>query len=309
MRLEIHGIGRCALGADEPFVEGLGRLESVPIKDHAPPAARRRFGRVARLMYIAAARALADAGAEIDERWAVVSATAMGEVQVGLDLLEQIHRRGGVNASPKLVPNAVHNAPAGHLTIGLKCRGPCLTVSQGWLSPEAGLCAAADLVAASAVERILLVAGDEVDPRWEQRLSELDAGQLAGSLREEAFQEGAAALVLGSEPGGRGLGGVTAALDRIPVGDPEIARIVESVAGGAVEEAELRARHGAGGAALAAELEEALGRAVAVDGPGRGSSQAGALAALADHLERPERGELLLAGRELDELALVHYRG
>jgi hypothetical protein len=75
-------------------------------------------------------------------------------------------------------------------------------------------------------------------------------------------------------------------------------------------EAAVRLRHQAGGAAFAPFAAAALGldtAAFAVDGPGPGSSQAGAFAGLFAHLSREPREELLLLGREIDEVGFLRY--
>jgi hypothetical protein len=314
MRLHVHGVGRIALGRDEPLGtdpgRSLGRLAEVPIKLYAAPAAYRRYGRVTRLMFVAAARAIADAGLADTSRLAVVTGTALGEVATSLELLERLHGSRGAAVGPALVPGSVHNAPAGYLTIGLKSRAPSLDVSHGALSAEAALCAAADLIGGAAADSALVVCGDEADPAWVEKLTSLGAGELASALAAEAFQEGAAALVLGREPGGRNLGTVAAALERAP-SPARAGALVDGLAGGPQDPAAAWiTRPGAGGAALAAELGAVLGRPVECRGAGSGASQAGALGSLADALlDGPvPAGDLVLLGRELDDLGAIHFR-
>jgi len=287
----------------------LGRLGEVPIKQYAAPAAYRRYGRLTRLMHVAAARAVAHAGIEDTSSLAVVTGTALGEVAHGLELLERLHGSGGAAVGPALVPGSVHNAPAGHLTIALKTRAPSLAVSQGALSGEAALCAAADLLGGGHADLALVVCGDEADPAWVERLAALGANGLASALATEAFQEGAAALVLGREPGGRRLGAVGATIERLPC-PQRVDELLEQLAGGPLgPDAALVTRPGAGGEELAARLAETLGRPVECPGAGSGAAQAGALGALADALldGGPAR-ELVLVGREIDDLGAVHFR-
>jgi hypothetical protein len=313
MRLHVHGVGRIALGADEPFGPDadrcLGRLAEVPIKQHAAPAAYRRYGRVTRLMVVAAARAVADAGLADASSLAVVTGTALGEVATSLELLERLHGSGGAAVGPALVPGSVHNAPAGHLTIALKTHAPSLAVSHGALSGEATLCAAADLLASGAADLALAVCADEADPAWVGRLMALGAGELSAALAAEAFQEGAVALVVGREPGGRGLGTVAPALERTPSLERSGALAVALGDGSVTPGAVWCARPGAGGADLAARLAAILGRPVECRNPAGGAPQAGALAALAEALiDGPPAGEIVFVGRELDDLGVVRLR-
>jgi len=294
-RLFIHGIGTCAIGADEPFGEGTTALEDVPIKGYAKPAVRRRYGRVTRMIYIAAARAIEDAGIEDPSTLCVVSATAMGEVKVSLNLLAQIKETGGSPISPSLVPNSVHNAPAGHLTIGLKNRRPSVTVSQGWLCAEAAIAAAEDLLLSGAGDAALVVIGDEADPAWIDRLEGAGASGWARDLSGQRFQEGGAALVLSLNPSDRFRGSLEARVER--GGDERVMEIAGRTPG-----AEVRLRQGAGASTLAEALP-----AAAIDGPGSGTSQLGAISVLLERLKDTSCGEFLLIGREVDEIGWLHW--
>ena len=298
-RLHVHGIGHCAMGEAEPFENGTGRLEVVPIKDYAKPALRRRYGRVARLMYIAASRAIEDADIEDPTVLDVVASTALGEVKTSLDLLTQIHGTKGALISPALVPNSVHNAPAGHLTIGIKDRNPAITVSQGWLSVEAAISTADDLLAISGSKSALVVIGDEADPAWIERLEELGNPELAQELRNESFQEGAVALIVGTEPGGKKLGSIEASLERR---DRDYSRdIVEHFSAKFGNNLEVRVRAGAGGDVLSKIVD------ATIDGPGIGTSQIGAMAVLLTRMKDPACTNLLLIGREVDEIGWLHW--
>ncbi len=175
MRLYIHGVGCLSLGEDEPFIDGLGALDELPIAEYAASGQRRRFGRLAKLFYVAATRAVEDAGVEDIDEMAIVGATAVGETSVSLDIITQIRASRGKTLSPRLVPNSVHNSPAGYFSIGKKNHRPSVTVSQGWLSGEAGLMAAADILTLGLADKVLVMSGDETDPAWVTRLEEVGA--------------------------------------------------------------------------------------------------------------------------------------
>ena len=301
-RLFVHGFGVCAVGDGGPFAAGLAELPDVPIKEYASPAARRRYGRVAKLMYIAASRALADAGAADPSDVAVIAGTAMGELRASLELVGQIHATRGAQVSPALVPNSVHNASAGHLTIGLKNRAPSVTVSQGWLSAEAAIAAARDVICSSGFDRAVVVVGDEVDATWLDRLREKGAAALAAQLEAEGFQEGAAALVLGREPGGRALGTVAASVERAEDVPARARTIVARIQNESGVRPDVRLRSGAGGERLLG----AVGGEIA--GPGQGTSQVGALLELVRHLRGEGSADALILGAELDEIGWIHFR-
>ena len=74
--------------------------------------------------------------------------------------------------------------------------------------------------------------------------------------------------------------------------------------------AEVRVRHGAAGERLSPILAEVLGDAASatLDGPGPGSSQAGASWSLLDRMGDDTCEELVLVGAEADEIGVVHWR-
>lgn len=309
-RLHVWGIGTLARGLDEPLALPLSRVADVPIKDHAKASLRRRFSELTRLAYVAACRAMAEAAPESPASLAIVGATGLGEATASLELIFQIHATRGVTVSPALVPNSVHSAPAGYLSIGLENRSPSVTVSQGFLSAEAALVAAADLLGAGLAPGVLLLAGDEADPAWAARLREAGAPEWAERLEAAAYQEGVVALVLGREPGGKGLGAVSAGLERCPMEGRAVAALLERAFVKPSGRAVVKVRASARGEELRRCLAEALrvpADTVALDGPGRGRSQAGALLDLAAAARGGAVDELLVLSAEIDELAFLHW--
>ena len=310
MRLFIHGVGFFGMGLDVPFETGTGQVPSVPIKDYAKAGFTRRFGRLAKLKYIASSKALDDAGVDDASQVATVGATALGEANVSIDLITQIQATRGKTISPKLVPNSVHNSPVGYLSIGKKNHEPSLTVSQGWLCAEAGLAAARDLIEGGFKDRVLVVAGDEADPSWAQRLKEMGADQWAKDVEKEAFQECAVAVVLGKAPGGRNLGSIAAGVERIRKGPDHIKKTL--LRNGALpgEDAVVKARAYTQAHEFRETAATALGRdlsGVQVEPQGIGTTQAGSLASLVLSLLEGDRGEQLLLAFELGELSFVHF--
>ena len=112
-RCHIHGVGTLSMGQDVPFSDSFAMLETLPIKEYVKPKVSRRFGRLSKMIYIAASRAIRDAGISDPTALPTVNATCMGETNASLGLLEQIDKSKGKLISPAFVPNSVHNAPAG----------------------------------------------------------------------------------------------------------------------------------------------------------------------------------------------------
>ena len=254
----------------------------------------------------------ADAGVEDPTDLSIVGFSALGESTVSLDLLTQIHKTRGRTLRPWLVPNSVHNAPAGYLSIGLKNHKPSLTVSQGWLAPEAGLTVAEDLLAMGAATQVLVVGGDEACPDWVTRLEEAGSPHLAEKLASEAFQEGAVAIVVGKTRGGRELGSVIAGVERTSANPDGIAALLAKYNVAPGPDAQIRARVSAGGKDMQKAIATATRRNVQnvlLDGPGLGTAQIGSFAALAASIQNNSTKELLTVGREIDELAFLHWVG
>ena len=311
-RCAIQGVGTMSIGSETPFTEPWAMLETMPIREYVKPKVSRRFGRLSKMIYIAASRALENAGVEDPTTIPIVNATCMGETNASLGLLEQIQKTKGKLISLAFVPNSVHNAPAGYLSIGLKNRSPSVTVSQGWVSSEAALAAAADFIDMAIEDQVLVLSGDEADLGWISRLTDLGAGHLAASLEKEAMQEGAVALVVGRAPGDAPLGSVVAAVERREVSADSIARMLETHHIAVGKKAQVRVRaHTRGGDALVTAAAAAIKRpasAIQVDGPGPGTVQAAAMNAIVHAARDRTADELLLIAEEVDDLAITHWR-
>lgn len=310
MRLHIHGIGYIGLGLSEPPVQGTARLEKIPIERYTKPGFRRRFGRLSKLLYVASGLALEDCQTVDPSSLSIITATALGEATVSIKLLSQIHASKGKTLSPGFVPNSVHNAPAGYLSIGHQNHQPSITVSQGWLSAEAAVALAQDMATSTPSDNFLIVAGDEVDPDWTHQLREAGAPDLAEAVDREAMNEGAVALIAGVEPGGRRLGslaGVVSRCDRTP---DAVRNLLKANNIYPQPDADVRIRAGTGNNEWRHTVARALDRnpeTLGRDGAGLGTSLAGGLATLVDRLNNSTSGELLVLGTEVDDVSALHF--
>lgn len=306
MALFIHAIAGAGRGFEAPYEGVISRIEDIPIKDYASAGQRRRFGRLAKLVYVAASRALQQTGIEALSTLPIVTGTALGEATVTLELLTQIHETAGATISPSLVPNSVHNSPAAYLSIGLGDRQPSVTVSQGWLSAHAALVAAEDYLSMGIASRALVVVGDEADPAWIDRLTSRGADDLARNLNNEAMQENAVALVVGLHPGGQRLGRVHSTV--VATCDP-CSSFHAALREWCIELDSSSTVVFQGLGPVLADIEAAATRQGAVierPGPGLGTSAGGALACLAEALGK-ERKSLVSVAAELGELGVLHW--
>ncbi len=192
-KLKVHGVGLIAspgMGVDairkslQSPGPGLRRIgETNPAcftylapdgfdKDLVPAGQRRRMSRLSRLAFGAASLALEHAAlAEHDRATAALAfGTGLGEMQVTREFLETLRDRGPLLASPALFQNSVHNAAASYIAMGLRMLGPSVTLSQGWLTGEATLAAAATILGSGASDRALVVGAECFDPAWLQVL-------------------------------------------------------------------------------------------------------------------------------------------
>lgn len=304
--MRIVGHGAISMGIDEPFERATAALGNLPIKEAVAPRVSRRYGRLSKMIAIAAQRAMQSAGLEELSGIPVVAATAVGETKAALGILEQIHETGGSRISPALVQNSVHNAPAGYLHIATKNRAPSLTVSQGWLSGEAALATAHDLLLTGA-KQVLVVAGDEADPAWIDRLEQLRAKALADTLARASYQEGATAWLLENQDDITGPR-LVATVERRHVTTAEISNLLSRHGITVTETTEVRLRKNGGGEELKPVVADVLSRAlddVHVDGIGAGTVQSAPLLRVTKYLNDSNDHSLLLLAAEAEELGLI----
>ncbi|HZI15671.1 MAG TPA: beta-ketoacyl synthase chain length factor [Myxococcus sp.] len=175
------------------------KVETIP--DGGDPKTR-RLPRLERMALAVARQALASGPA--GDSLAVVFGTGYGGLTATVDFLEGMATRGAEFGSPTAFHQSVHHSPAGQLSIMLGLKGPSLTVSAKELTGETALQVAMDLLAMGRAKRALVVAADEKVPALESAYRAFGVHAGAPGL-EPRFQlepgEGAAALLLGTEPG------------------------------------------------------------------------------------------------------------
>ena len=175
-----------AAGPGPSQVETVGREEAVDVK---------RLPRLDRMVLAAAKEALGNSAAPS----ALVFATGNGGLAATVDFLEGMCTRGAAFGSPSAFHESVHNAPAGQLSIRLGITGPCLTATARELSGESALAMGLDLLHRGH-RRVLVVAADELVPTYVHAYQAFvpEPGP-DPTLPRPA--EGAAAVLLGEEPG------------------------------------------------------------------------------------------------------------
>jgi 3-oxoacyl-[acyl-carrier-protein] synthase II len=94
----------------------------------------------------------------------MVFGTYTGPLETVSALTHTIGTEGPHRVSPRLFPNSVMNAAAGHACLSLQIRGPLSTVTNGCAAGVTGLGYAVDLIRRGEADAMLAVAADELTP-------------------------------------------------------------------------------------------------------------------------------------------------
>ena len=157
------------------------------------PSAWRRLSRLARLSAGALSPLLAGVPTLDREEIPLFFGTGLGEFSSSYSFLHSLFTKGPAMASPLAFQNSVHNAAAGHLSIGFGLRGPSETLCAGPLTTLRAFERAMAAVLGSGQPALVLLADD------------LSAEGLIGFRYAGAtgtLGEGAAAFLIGPESPG-----------------------------------------------------------------------------------------------------------
>ena len=139
-----------------------GALSSDDIAKGLPPRQIRRFKRLSR-MALALAVSIKDKANTEQSPNAIFWSTGWGGLSETNDFLQQLFESDHKYTSPTDFINSVHNAPAGHVAIHFKTRGPNITATGGDYSFEQALYSAC-LTAPTAKGPFLIFGADEHHP-------------------------------------------------------------------------------------------------------------------------------------------------
>lgn len=138
------------------------------VRKHIDRGYVRRLDQLGRLVLAATRLALKDASyplsRDTSDRIGMIFGTFTGPLETVAQLTETIGTVGPHKVNPKLFPNSVMNAAAGHACLSLQLRGPLSTLATGCSSGLAGLGYAADLVRRGEADAMLAVSADELTP-------------------------------------------------------------------------------------------------------------------------------------------------
>lgn len=210
-RSAYHRAGSATLGVSS---------SGVDLSPWVPAAASRRMGRPSRFAAAAARMALLDAGdlSVDDATTAVVMATAFGAIEATEQLLRVNRREGPAMVSPFGFTESVANAAAAHIAMATGAHGPNLTIAQREAGALSAVGRGALEVASGRSRSALAGCAEEMPPilhAFLDRFGALARGTDAMTEAARPFDrrrngfiaaEGAAVLVLESEPAARARG-------------------------------------------------------------------------------------------------------
>jgi 3-oxoacyl-[acyl-carrier-protein] synthase II len=162
--------GRSAIAPIEAFdTSGQGALLGAEIpeyayKDYLSLKGIRRMDRLSKLAATAACMAVADAGLDLSgedpARRGIVMGTSFGATDIAVRFAQVIFTESPRLANPRLVPNTVMNAPAGHIAIELGLRGVNTTINHREVSAETAIAVAAAQIQAGKADVVLAGGAD-----------------------------------------------------------------------------------------------------------------------------------------------------
>lgn len=128
----------------------------------------RRLDQLGLLTLAATRLALQDAGYQVSraesERVGMIFGTGTGPMETVAALSETIIKEGPHRVNPRLFPNSVMNAAAGHACLAFQIKGPLSTVATGCAAGLTAVGYAADLIRQGRADVMIAVAADELTP-------------------------------------------------------------------------------------------------------------------------------------------------
>ena len=162
-----------------------------------PPRFFRRLSRLSRLAVAASIEAIKDSGIEISEnncqRIGIVCGTAFGSTQQTDAFFVSLLDNGPQGAEPFLFPDTVPNAPASHVAMYHRLKGPNSTFCQNHLSGECALAYAVSLLQQDQADAVVVGGVDELSSMLFHSLSAVHALKplrWKGTLQPSHFPSG-----------------------------------------------------------------------------------------------------------------------
>lgn len=141
-----------------------GEIPEFAFKEYVSLKSIRRMDRLSKLAATAARMAVDDAGLDLHKgdasRRGIIMGTSFGATDIAVRFAGVIFTESPRLANPRLVPNTVMNAPAGHMAIELGFKGVNTTVNHREASAETAIAVAAAQITAGKADLILVGGAD-----------------------------------------------------------------------------------------------------------------------------------------------------
>lgn len=169
LRSGASGVGPArALDTTECTSDLVAEITDTTFRRYIDRSYARRLDQLGLLVLSASRMALQDADFAItrnnSERAGMVFGTYTGPLETVGALTRTIQTNGPHRVSPRLFPNSVMNAAAGHACLSLQIKGPLSTLASGTASGVLGFGYAVDLVRRGEADVMLAVGADELTP-------------------------------------------------------------------------------------------------------------------------------------------------
>lgn len=159
----------------------------------------RRVDQLGALVVAVSRMALDDASANVSrigrERSGMVFGTFTGPLETVGSLTRTISTAGPDQVSPRMFPNSVVNAAAGHACLALQAKGPLSTLATGCVAGLQAVGYAADLIADGEADLMMAISADELTPELHLGFDRLGVLGSAGSV---AYGNAATGLIPGA---------------------------------------------------------------------------------------------------------------
>ncbi|MFO7171644.1 MAG: beta-ketoacyl-[acyl-carrier-protein] synthase family protein [Bacillota bacterium] len=145
-----------------------GEVRDPSYRRLVDPAYARRLDQIGLLAVASARMACQDAGLRVQpsnaDRIGVIFATGTGPMETVEAVSRTIILEGPHRVNPRLFPNTVMNAAAGHVCISLQIKGPTSTLATGCVAGLQAIWYAGELIRNGEADAVLVVGADEYTP-------------------------------------------------------------------------------------------------------------------------------------------------
>lgn len=170
-------------------------LDILSQKTGVPRDRLARLDTLCRLGLSAVAELSIKLGRERLQGAGIVAGHSLSTLETNEGFAARLRARGPTSVEPRVFPATSPNAVAGECAIVYQLTGPSFAVSSGLQGGLEALCCAAELIAAGDIDKMVVVAADDIGPACQDLIK-------AAGWEEVRLERGACALFLSAEAEG-----------------------------------------------------------------------------------------------------------